>query len=186
VKIKFKDYTILEKNEHIELLDIRNLDYVRAGTNDGKVIELESHLSWVDNLKLDSSKIFYGVYVDGQLLGGINLFDITDSSAHWGLFFKQGIHPFVTSFATYLLMERAFSYYGIEEMFLEVNKKNSNAYKFDLNFGFSVYDEYKNEDEEFYKMNLSKDNWSSKKESGLLGIIYKKLQAIEYKFIERR
>jgi len=186
VKIEFRDYTVLEKDEHIELLGIRNLDFVRAGTNDTKIIELESHLSWVENLKEDDSKLFYGVYVDGYLLGGINLFDIDKKTAHWGLFFKQAINPFITSFATYLLMDRAFEHFGVAQMFLEVNKKNINAYKFDLNFGFTVYDEYKNEDEAFYKMSLSKDKWSTKKESGLLGIIYKKIQTVEYKFIERR
>ena len=176
----------MTEDEHRKLLEIRNLDYIRIGTNDGKIIELENHLSWVENLKSDTTKIFYAVYVDGELLGGINLFDMLDEVSHWGLFFRQAINPFVTSFVTYLLMERGFNQFGVERMNLEVNKQNSNAYKFDLNFGFSVYDEYKNGDEEFFKMYLNRNDWNSKKESGLLGIIYKKLQTVEYKFIERR
>ena len=186
MKIEFKDYTIMKENEHIQLLAIRNLDYVRAGTNDNGIIVLESHLQWVENLKSDETKNFYAVYVSGELMGGINLFNVADEFAHWGLFFRQAINPFISSFSTYILMDRAFNQLGVEQMFLEVNKENSNAYKFDLNFGFKVYNEYKNGDEVFYKMVLAKDKWNSKKKSGLLGIIYKKLQKVEYKFIERR
>jgi len=61
----FKNYKLLAKNEHIELLNIRNSKYVREVSNDKDVISLENHLQWIKNL--DESKCYLALFIDEKM-----------------------------------------------------------------------------------------------------------------------
>ena len=185
MNIEFKNYILLSSNEHKEILEIRNSNYIRHNMNNKDIIEINAHLQWVENLKKDTKNIYYAVLIDEEILGAVYITEINykDSTSTWGLYFKNNINPFISSFATYLLIDRIFNTLKIKRLNLEVSKLNTNAYKFDLSFGFLVYDEVKNDYGEYYLMFMNSSKWEQSKTTGLLKTLGKKLEKVQYKFI---
>lgn len=184
MELKFVNYVCLNRVEHEDLLDIRNSDYVRLEGLNTKIISIEEHLQWVTSLTKDEGKKYYAVLLDDVVVGGINLFDVEDSQAHWGLFFKANINPLIPSISAYLLFDKVFLEMNLETMLLEVRCDNVNACKFDMNFGFNIIHQFEIDGNQYYKMSQTRNEWYVNKNKPILSFIAKKMQSITYKFIE--
>ncbi len=183
--LNFLSYEKLSSEEHIKLLEIRNLDYIRINMKDKSLIKLADHLNWVGKLITDSSKFYYAIIADNVLVGGVSITDINyqDNIASWGLFFKRDINPFISSFSAYLLIDRIYNIMNIEKLNLEVKKSNISTYKFDLNLGFKAYGEFSDDSDTYYLMSMTNNDWNVKKYQGRLKTITKRLGKVEYNFI---
>lgn len=183
--LEFKNYILLSLEEHSEVLSIRNSEHVRNNMKSKDIIEIQEHLNWIEKLKKDTENIYYAVFVDGVILGAVYItkIDYKKGISTWGLYFKNNINPFISSLSAYLLIDRIFNILNIKRLNLEVNKLNINAYKFDLNFGFKVYDEYKDNSDEYYLMFMNQDTWNQYKSVGLLKTISNRLEKVKYSFI---
>ena len=179
MNIVFKNFISLKENEHIELLKIRNSTKVRLNTKSKEIIDLESHLLWVDNLKTDILNHYYAIY-DGEIIvGSISILDINKKECSWGLYFKENINPMLSSLCTYILIDKILNEMDIQRLTLEVGKENISAYKFDLSFGFEVYDTINN----YFHMDMIKQKWNENKHIGYMKLLEKKVNKIQYKFI---
>ncbi len=181
--IQLKNYTLLSEAEQLQLLTIRNSKGVRESSKDTAIIEVDSHLKWVDKLKSDDHKIYYAIIVDSILVGGINVVCINSSETPlWGLFFTSTIQPLISSLVTYAFLDRMFNTLNIDILNSEVNVLNINAYRFSLNFGLTVYDQLSDSSGEYHIMHISKDEWNKNKASGFPKMIGKRVNAIEFSF----
>ncbi len=184
MNLEFKNYTTLSNEEHIKLLSIRNSEHVRNNMKTKDIINIQEHMGWITKLEQSTTNTYYAVLVDDIICGAVYITDIDldTKQSSWGLFFEQPINPFISSFSAYLLIDRIFTTLGIAKLNLEVNKLNTNAYKFDLNFGFEVYDEYRDNSDEYYLMFMNQETWNQRKETGLLRTISQRLKKVNYTF----
>jgi UDP-4-amino-4,6-dideoxy-N-acetyl-beta-L-altrosamine N-acetyltransferase len=187
MKIELRNFILLNKNEHKKLLNIRNSDYVRFKMKTIRKIDFNDHLLFIKNLKECEEKKYYAVFVDNKIVGAVDITNINEKrkECSWGLYFDEKTIPYVSSLSTYLLIDRVFEYLKFEKLCLEVKKTNTSAYKLDLNFGFKVYDEFVCEDEEYYSMQIRKDNWQDFKQKPLMQMLKKKIDRVDYEFKEK-
>lgn len=180
MKLLLKDFCLLSLEEHNKMLNIRNSEYIKKNMKTKSIIRIEDHLKWIKKLKNDLNNIYYAAFYNDIMVGAIYITEIDYilKESTWGLYFKQNINPFISSFCTYTIINQAFINLGLEELKLEVNKNNIAAYKFDLTFGFNKYDEKVESNEEYYLMKMNKDYWLSMKENGVLRLINQKLSKI--------
>ncbi len=184
MNLKFINYTKLSVDEHTQLLKIRNFEYVRKNMKNDSIIAMENHLSWIENLGNDNTKVYYAVFLDNKLIGGINVtdIDILNKTSAWGLFMQANINPMVPSIATYIIIDRVFNILRINKLNLEVNKLNINAYKFDKNFGFVDNGEYNDGQNSYFLMYMHKSDWEVNKTKGLLKVVKSKIDNITITF----
>ena len=185
MKIVLKNYILLNEEENISLLEIRNHECIRKNMLSQDIIFLEKHLNWLNLLKESETSFYYAVYVDRELFGGVSItgIDYKKSIASWGVFFKSDTNPLISSIATFLLIDRIFDTLNINTLNLEVNKLNVNAYNFNLNFGFKVYNESEEYNNSYHLMTMNKLDWNSNKTEGLPRVIDKRIKKIVYQFI---
>lgn len=185
MNLSFKNFTKLNVAEHKKILSIRNLEHIRVNMKSNELIELDNHLQWVERLKSDNKNIYYGVSLDEEIVGAIYIttIDYDTKVCTWGLYFKEHINPFVSSISTYLIFEKIYNELGIKEIQLEVEASNTQAYRFDANFGFKEYDKYNEKQKTYIKMSMDADIWEDIKLKGLVKSVAKKIDKIEYKFI---
>jgi len=150
--ILLKNYKLLSYNEHKELLKIRNLDYVRKTATLDKIILLDEHLKWVENL--DYSKQYFAVFYKEKIIGGVHLIL---SQPLWGMFFKKEIEPFLSMMAVYSFLDYV-KHLEIKNLYGFMKKDNKEAIKLHNFFGIEMMDY----DDEFYKTNLNFDNFPPK------------------------
>jgi hypothetical protein len=160
-------------------LDIRNQDYVRQGAGNPNIIPIQEHLKWVERLKTDSTKHYMMVFHDETLVGGVNLFDITHSSAGWGIFFSETVAPLIPQLSTYWLLNFAFTQYPINFLFSDVNVLNTQAFRFSLSFGLQTEKEVIIQNAKYYRMILTKGKWTTYKNEKHLTSIRKRLKKID-------
>ena len=170
--IIFKDYKLLDEKEHIELLNLRNSDYIRESSNNKKIILLETHMKWVQNL--DNNQKYFAVFYDNKIIGGVNFKFKKNEVYEWGIFFQK-INPIITFQVFCICLE--FLFERFETLYSEVLKNNQKAFEFNLFFGIKPY----KEDKEKYYMKISKIEWIEKKQK----IVFCK-KNINYKFLEKK
>ncbi len=173
--ILLKDYTRLTKDENIQLLDLRNQEYVREVSLDEKIIGLDDHLSWLEKLKDDKTKEYYAVYFNGELIGAINLFDI-HKDLKWGVFFKQTSSLVIKSIVPLYFLDYMFKKFNPLYIYLDVKKDNQNAISFDKNLGFSICNEVEN----IVTMKMNKQQFEEAKKSIFLKRVVKKIEKYEF------
>ena len=180
----FKNFTDLSYEEHISILNIRNSNHVRLNMKSSEIIKIENHIKWVEELVLDKCNIYYCVFNNEEIVGAIYIttIDYEKKTSNWGLYFKAKINPFISSISTYLLIDRVFKFYELNTLNLEVNKKNTAAYQFDLSFGFNLTDDKIENEEEYYLMSLTKNNWNINSNSKLMVLLNKKITKINCTF----
>lgn len=71
--------------QHIEILNLRNLDDVRVWMVNPAVIPLEQHLDFVKSLIGNSNRLYYAVYKAGMLLGTYNLSKVGNNTWERGI-----------------------------------------------------------------------------------------------------
>lgn len=182
MNLTFKDYILLSVDENKEILKIRNSNYVNKNMNNSELITLKNHEEWLKKLQSDKSNIYYAIFNNKEIVGAIYITDINydENTCTWGLYFKENINVFISSISTYLLIEKIFYELNIKRLNLEVKKNNLAAYKFDQSFGFKDYSQL----EELYFMYMDEEIWKNKKDSFLVKTLKKKIDKINYKFIE--
>ncbi len=136
MRLELIEYTLLDKERHKTLLQLRNSEYVRKQMSDPKVIALNDHLGWVKGLQGAKRRRHFAVFFQGELIGGVALTDITKESASWGVFFARGANPLALSAAVYLFLRYGFETAGIKRLYAQVKKTNANALSFNKSFGF--------------------------------------------------
>lgn len=67
------NYTDCTREQHIEILNLRNLDDVRVWMVNPEVISEETHFRFVESLKGNLNRLYFAVYRDGILVGTYNL-----------------------------------------------------------------------------------------------------------------
>lgn len=67
------NYTDCTREQHVEILNLRNLDDVRVWMVNPEVISEETHFRFVESLKGNLNRLYFAVYRDGILVGTYNL-----------------------------------------------------------------------------------------------------------------
>jgi UDP-4-amino-4,6-dideoxy-N-acetyl-beta-L-altrosamine N-acetyltransferase len=172
----FKDYKLLNEDEHKKLLQIRNEKSIREASKNKEIITLKNHLAWVK--KLENDKKYFALFVDGKIVGGLNFSIDKETIKEWGIFFTKDTKPLISLIATYTFIEYMFK--KVDMLYSEVSKKNTQALRFNEYFKLKVYDE----DKEFYKLKLSKDSWEKNKKD--FKTLQKQKERLDYKFLEKK
>ena len=60
MKIVFKNYSVINEQESFEILNIRNKDFIRKNMITNEIISLENHIKWINSLKNNSDKKYFG------------------------------------------------------------------------------------------------------------------------------
>jgi hypothetical protein len=168
----FKDYKVLSQDEHQKILEIRNEEKIREASRSSHTISLQDHLQWVD--LLDDSQHYFALFIDDEVIGGLNYTLKDDSIKNWGIFFSENAKPLIASLATYIFIEYMLSKY--RSLNSEVLKENTQAVKFNNYFGVNII----KEDEEFLYLQLTQEMWQEHKKR--LKLLQKRVAMIEYKF----
>lgn len=168
-KIILKDYLLLSNDEHKNLLEIRNKDYIREVSLDSTVIEFENHLSFINSLK-NSDKKFFAIIFQDKIIGGVNVFN-TNKKIKWGVFFLNEANLLVKSIVPLYFLNYIFEKYDKDEIFLDVKKSNINTISYDKNLGFEIF----KEDDKIISMKMSKEKFQKEKEKSFLKRVVKQM-----------
>ena len=87
----FKNYIHFTTEEAMAILPLRNASSVRRYMYNPKVITPEEHLAWISTLANRKEVCYWGIYVDKQLIGSIDLtrIDTQKKFAEWGFFIDE-------------------------------------------------------------------------------------------------
>jgi len=168
-KIRLKNYTQLSKEEHQELLAIRNSDAVLESSFTEKKITLAEHLSWVESLKNTQDREYYCVFYNEAIVGGLNIFDRV-REAKWGLFFQTQTPLIIKSLAPLFFMEYIFTKLKVKTLYSEIKNSNLNAISFNESLGFTLVDS-----QEIVRMKLTQESFRDAKSAFLLKKVIKKM-----------
>jgi len=174
--IILKNYTLLSKEEHINLLEIRNCNSIRENSISQEIIELDKHLSWIDLLKNDTSKSYFAIFKEDTIIGGINIF-YKNEQITWGIFFDDSSSILIKSVIPIYFLEQVFLRFSNSSIYAEVLKTNTNALSFNKSLGFKEI--VINND--IICLLLNNDTFTKKKKSILLKGIIKKMNSFTFK-----
>jgi len=160
----YKNYKLLSKKEHKELLKLRNEEYIREASKNKEIIDLKEHLKWIEGL--NENKKYFAVFYNGEIVGGVN-FTKDKVITNWGIFYKK--IPLIPIVATYHFINYMFT--KSNTLYSYVLKTNTQALKINEFFGIRIIDE----NEKSYKMKLTKKEWELKQF---------KMKKIDYKFFD--
>jgi len=178
-KFILKEYSLLSDTQHSQLLEIRNMDYVRAQSLSHSIISIDEHLKWVKGLQHDSNRLFLALIKDEKILGGINLFNI-DERAKWGIFLAESNSLIVKSLLPIFFIDFIFKNYSINRLYADIRVENTNAISYNKNLGFQLL----HQDSELVLMGLEKEKFLDAKSSKILSRIIKKFALYNFS-IER-
>lgn len=176
MRILFKDYKNLTQKESLDILNLRNQDVIRNNMIDNQIIDFSNHIKFINSLEANKNKKYFAIICDEEVLGSLS-FSKNDENISWGVFFKEGINPFVSSSATFIFLDYLFINV-CDKVFSLVKKENIKAFNFNKNLGFQLYEE----DEYFFHLKLEKDYWENHKNSKILKPIKNYLDKIEHYF----
>ena len=123
--------------QQMQLLTMRNQPEVRNNMYTSHVISKDEHANWVQGLEGDESREFFGVFLDGELIGAISLNDISRANhrADWAFYLdanRQG--GGIGSALEFKFLEYAFE--KLEKLNCEVLEFNEPVIKLHKKFGF--------------------------------------------------
>jgi hypothetical protein len=162
--IILKNYIDLTPHEHLDLLNIRNLPAIRKVSTNTEEIDFEHHIKWVESLKTDPQKIYYAIFQDYTLCGGIHLIQSTDKRPTWGIFFDPQTSPWVISSVTLFFIERCFNKFALSTLDSLIRTDNSAAIAFNRQLGFKPFEQI----DDFTLMRLDNEGWKAQKEKKIL------------------
>ena len=87
----FKNYINFSQKESLAILSLRNAPSVRKNMYNPKIITEAEHLNCIKTLKVRKDCCYWGIYVDKQLVGSIDLtrIDTEKMFAEWGFFIDE-------------------------------------------------------------------------------------------------
>ena len=88
-KLSIVDFSYLDKTKLLEILALRNSDYVREKMASSEEILEDTHLLFCETLKQRTDVLFCGVYLENKLVGVIDLkeIDLNSKSYESGCYF---------------------------------------------------------------------------------------------------
>lgn len=149
MKFCFKDYKILNIDETKAVLEIRNAPAVRNASANKGLISLDKHQKWVVNLEPNS---YFALILDGKIVGGISL-----NREFWGIFFSLDCEPFSRLVFVYIFLEHITQKSPLIKS--KIKKSNAQAVKFNQFFGFEICAEVRENMDDFYILQLSRDKF---------------------------
>jgi UDP-2,4-diacetamido-2,4,6-trideoxy-beta-L-altropyranose hydrolase/UDP-4-amino-4,6-dideoxy-N-acetyl-beta-L-altrosamine N-acetyltransferase len=157
-KLLFKDYTTLNEEDLMQVLDFRNDPSVRKWMFDKNEITKQSHFEFVTSLITELNKRYLAVYKNGQLIGAayINSIDIRNASCEWGFFLNpKMIGSGIGLEVEYHFLNFIFQNLNMVKVFGWVNKSNIDSIPIQNLFGF----EQTHDAENFMKVVLDIRVW---------------------------
>jgi UDP-4-amino-4,6-dideoxy-N-acetyl-beta-L-altrosamine N-acetyltransferase len=82
----FRDYTSLSETELRTVLDWRNHEAIRRWMHNQAEISWDDHLSFVDSLRQNLTKVYWLVERDGEPVGSLNLTILSEMEGEWGYY----------------------------------------------------------------------------------------------------
>lgn len=177
MNLVLKNYTKLNNEDSLNILNIRNSKDIRENMTTSEIIELESHLKWIKNLKTSEDK-YFAVLLDGKIIGSLS-FMKREGKVSWGVFFVEDTNILVLSCATYIFLDYVFTNIS-NILYSQVKIKNSKALSFNKSLGFVL----KDEDLDYFHLSQTKDEWEEHKKSRFIKPIKKYLKRLEYNIEE--
>jgi len=174
-RIRLQNYTSLSQERQKKILSIRNQEQIREYSLQSEPIKLEEHLAWIEKLKKDRERLYYAVFFENEMLGGVNIFDI-HSRATWGVFFKNDVDLLVKTLVPLYFFEYVFTALARESIYAEILSYNTNAISFNKNFGFKEIAA----NNDIIKLQLSYENFEKKKKNILLKPLVKKMKLFDF------
>ncbi|HEB9329406.1 TPA: UDP-4-amino-4,6-dideoxy-N-acetyl-beta-L-altrosamine N-acetyltransferase [Campylobacter jejuni] len=147
--IKLKNFTELNSQEIELIFKWRNDTYISQFMKT-KHINFEEHLRFLKNLHRDSSKKYFLVFQDEQMIGVIDFVNITTKSCEFGLYAKPNLKG-VGQILMNEIIKYAFEILKIKNLKACIFKQNQRALNLYLKNNFYIY----NEDEEMFYLELS-------------------------------
>lgn len=176
MNIVFKNFIHVSKNESENILRLRNEKYVRKQMIADEIIESKAHFAWIDSLTSNEYDIYFAIFNDDLFIGSIYITSLlkTKKTATWGFYFDENTNPICISFCVYTFMQKIFFEFKIEKIISKIKKTNINAYEFNKSFGFLLM----HEDEDYFSLELKKDDW----ENSNVHKLKKRFEKFNYKF----
>ena len=167
MKFYFKKYPHLSHEEKVALLELRNAPFVRENMYHSKEINLTDHLHWLETLKARTDCLYWAIFLNNELVGGIDLtrIDWPNKFAEWGFFIAEK-HLGLGAILEYLGMEYFFETLNLQTILAGVYEKNKKVYHLHKDrFGYQENPSYDSQDgaRKFYGLTLSKDVWLKRK-----------------------
>lgn len=147
--IKLKNFTELTSQEIELIFKWRNDIYISQFMKT-KYIDFEEHLRFLKKLHQDSSKKYFLVFQDEQMIGVIDFVNITTKSCEFGLYAKPNLKG-VGQILMNEIIKYAFEILKIKNLKACIFKQNQRALNLYLKNNFYIY----NEDEEMFYLELS-------------------------------
>lgn len=148
----FKDYKNLSKSQSMELLSIRNKEYIRTSSHNEEIIDIKSHLSWIEGIEFGT---YFAIIYDNKIIGGASL-----KNGFWGIFYKNDINAVLKIFCAFVFLD--FMFCKNEYIYSEVKLNNDSALSFNRFFGFKI----KSKDDKKVTLKLDKCEFLKIKDKG--------------------
>ncbi|WP_038815985.1 UDP-4-amino-4,6-dideoxy-N-acetyl-beta-L-altrosamine N-acetyltransferase [Campylobacter jejuni] len=146
--IELKNFTELNSQEIELIFKWRNHPDINQFMKT-KHIDLEEHLKFIKNLYQDSSKQYFLVFQDGQIIGVIDFVNITSNACEFGLYAKPNLKG-VGQILMDEIKKYAFEILKIKSLKACVFKQNQRALNLYLKNNFYIY----NKDENMFYLEL--------------------------------
>lgn len=162
-KIKNKDLYIKEytlKNYVNLVLDEKKLVLNHRNINKKWMIQqdeisLENHLTWIESLKNDDTKLNYLVYKDKVPFIAISYHDIKEKEAYWGYFLIDERYKSEVLKIEKMIIEFAFGELNLDKL-LCINDSKNHVIKIHQFFGFKEIEKKVLNNQEYTVMLLEK------------------------------
>ena len=137
-KIKFKNVKSLNYKETKLIRNLRNEKEIRKNMFTSHVISEKEHLNWFKKIKSQSNEIFYAIYFEDKIVGGLGLKDIVKrKQAYWSFYIsRKNKVSGLGALVEYKALNFFFKFYKFLKINCFVLKKNQLVIKLHKKFGF--------------------------------------------------
>ena len=159
LNLTFKDIISCNKEDVERILKIRNEDSVRKNMFTKRIISLDEHEQWFEDLKNKNDYKFYCIAYKEKIIGGLGIKNINESlkSAEWAFYITNSTKAVgVGGAIEFKAIEYIFKIYKIHDLFCYVLKENIEVIKLHKKFGFEKT-QIKEEDLKFMLANEKKN-----------------------------
>lgn len=145
--LRIVNYTDMTLCESRKVWEVRNLLEIRKCMIQSEPFSFESHQCFVRSLRTNTTKLYYAIFKNDELVGSYDFVGIRDGeSAEHGLYINPAYHG--KGFATTIeyMMDGYICERGVTRILAEVLKSNPTSYYYHIKVGYEVYQE----DEKYY------------------------------------
>ncbi len=137
-KIKFKNIKFVNYRDVKLVRNIRNEKKIRQNMFTSHIISEIEHLNWLKKIKSQSNEIFYVIYFENKIVGGLGLKDIVKrQQAYWSFYIsKESKVSGLGALVEYKALNFFFKFYKFLKINCFVLKKNQLVIKLHKKFGF--------------------------------------------------